>query len=88
MNDLTRHAKQLMIYIAILDAVMSCDWYKPIEQLGVAKVDEVVKKMERRGWVEITGKYTRCEIVLTGKGWSVVRALDGLRAALNEYSFG
>ncbi len=82
-----KYAEQMMILIAVLDAVMSCEWYKPIQRLGVAKVDEIVKKMEQRGWVELSGKYTCCEIHLTNKGWSVVRALDRMRAALNEYSY-
>lgn len=86
--EFQKHAQQLMIYISILDAVMSCEWYKPIQRLGVAKVDEIIKKMEERGWVELSGKYTCCEIHLTEKGWSVVRALDRLRVVLSEFSHG
>jgi len=88
MNSLTLHAKNLMIFMRVLDAVMSCDWREPIRLLGVNKLDEIIKKMEERKWVEVTGPYTDCEVELTEKGWSVLGKLCDLQPLIEEISFG
>lgn len=88
MNSLTLHAKNLTIFMQVLDAVMSCDWREPIRLLGKEALDEIVEKMASRKWVEVTGPYTDCEIELTDKGWSVLGKLCDLQPLIDEISFG
>lgn len=88
MNGLTMHARNLVIIMQVLDAVMSCDWREPIRRLGTEALDKILGQMASRGWVEVTGPYTDCEVELTEKGWDVLGTLCDLKPFLDEVSFG